>query len=80
MSTGKSIKLFLADGSPGGIITAEIMNWTGHVPCRAAFAPGRSRAHHRSAQGAPQRADFRCCYQPNRRPSGIQNKTTRENR
>lgn len=31
MSTGKSIKLFLADGSPGGIITAEIMNWTGHV-------------------------------------------------
>lgn len=31
MSNGKSIKLFLADGSPGGIITAEIMNWTGHV-------------------------------------------------
>lgn len=31
MSTGKSIKLFLADGTPGGIITAEIMNWTGHV-------------------------------------------------
>lgn len=31
MSQGKSIKLFLADGTPGGIITAEIMNWTGHV-------------------------------------------------
>ncbi len=31
MSTGRSIKLFLVDGTPGGIITAEIMNWTGHV-------------------------------------------------
>ncbi|HDR9761410.1 TPA: GIY-YIG nuclease family protein [Burkholderia cepacia] len=31
MSTGKSIKLFLADGSANGIITAEIMNWSGHV-------------------------------------------------
>jgi len=25
--------MFLVDGSPGGIITAEIMNWTGHVLC-----------------------------------------------
>lgn len=31
MTKGRSIRLFLADGSPGGIITAEIMNWTGHV-------------------------------------------------
>jgi len=23
--------MFLADGTPGGVITAEIMNWTGHV-------------------------------------------------
>ncbi len=30
---GKSIKIFLADGSPNGILTAEIMNWTGHVLC-----------------------------------------------
>lgn len=28
---GKSIKLYLADGSPHGILTAEIMNWTGHL-------------------------------------------------
>jgi len=28
---GRSIRLFLVDGAPGGIITAEIMNWTGHV-------------------------------------------------
>jgi len=31
MTKGRSLRLFLADGSPGGIITAEIMNWTGHV-------------------------------------------------
>jgi hypothetical protein len=31
MSRGRSIRLFLADGTPGGIVTAEIMNWTGHV-------------------------------------------------
>ena len=31
MSTGKSIRLFLADGTPGGLLTAEIMNWTGHI-------------------------------------------------
>ena len=31
MTKGRSIRLFLADGIPGGIITAEIMNWTGHV-------------------------------------------------
>ncbi len=28
---GKSIRLFLVDGTPQGILTAEIMNWTGHV-------------------------------------------------
>ena len=31
MSAGKSVRLFLADGTPGGLVTAEIMNWTGHV-------------------------------------------------
>lgn len=31
MTKGRSIRLFLVDGTPGGIITAEIMNWTGHV-------------------------------------------------
>ncbi|MDR6176500.1 hypothetical protein QE364_001212 [Nocardioides zeae] len=30
-SLGKSVRLFLADGTPGGLVTAEIMNWTGHV-------------------------------------------------
>ena len=31
MSQGRSIRLFLVDGSPNGLLTAEIMNWTGHV-------------------------------------------------
>lgn len=31
MGVGKSIRLFLTDGTPGGLVTAEIMNWTGHV-------------------------------------------------
>lgn len=31
MAQGRSIRLFLVDGSPKGLLTAEIMNWTGHV-------------------------------------------------
>ncbi|MCA1702931.1 MAG: GIY-YIG nuclease family protein [Actinobacteria bacterium] len=37
MSVGRSVRLFLVDGTPGGLLTAEIMNWTGHVT-----AAGRS--------------------------------------
>jgi hypothetical protein len=29
--SGRTIRLFLADGSSNGVLTAEIMNWTGHV-------------------------------------------------
>ena len=29
--SGKPIKLFLIDGAPGGLTTAEITNWTGHA-------------------------------------------------
>lgn len=28
---GRSIRMFLVDGTPSGLITAEIMNWTGHA-------------------------------------------------
>ncbi|WP_207061781.1 GIY-YIG nuclease family protein [Motiliproteus sp. SC1-56] len=31
MTQGRSIRLFLVDGSPSGLLTAEIMNWTGHA-------------------------------------------------
>ncbi|MFQ4150600.1 GIY-YIG nuclease family protein [Arthrobacter sp. LAPM80] len=31
MATGKQVRLFLVDGSPTGVLTAEIMNWTGRL-------------------------------------------------
>jgi len=31
MNSGRTLKLFLVDGAPNGLLTAEIMNWTGHV-------------------------------------------------
>lgn len=31
MSQGRSLRLFLVDGTPNGLLTAEIMNWIGHV-------------------------------------------------
>lgn len=31
ITTGRSVRLFLVEGKPTGLITAEIMNWTGHV-------------------------------------------------
>ena len=31
MSKGRTLKVFLVDGAPNGLLTAEIMNWTGHV-------------------------------------------------
>lgn len=31
MSQGRSIRLFLIDGTPNGLLTAEIINWSGHV-------------------------------------------------
>ncbi|CAN0622820.1 GIY-YIG nuclease family protein [Burkholderia multivorans] len=31
MKKGRTLKLYLVDGSPSGLITAEIMNWSGHV-------------------------------------------------
>lgn len=37
LAIGKQVRLFLVDGTPGGMLTAEIMNWTGHV-----IAAGRS--------------------------------------
>ncbi len=29
--SGKQVRVFLVDGTPGGLTTAEITNWTGHV-------------------------------------------------
>jgi hypothetical protein len=30
-SKGRTLRVFLVDGTPNGLLTAEIMNWTGHV-------------------------------------------------
>ena len=30
-TTGRSVRLFLVDGNPTGLVTAEIINWSGHV-------------------------------------------------
>lgn len=30
-AVGKQVRLFLVDGTFGGLVTAEIMNWTGHI-------------------------------------------------
>lgn len=38
--TGKTIRIFFADGEPTGILLAEISDWTGTVAGRAAL-PGR---------------------------------------
>ncbi|MGK0404108.1 MAG: hypothetical protein ACJAS0_002502 [Alcanivorax borkumensis] len=45
MTQGRSIGLFLVDGTPSGLLTAEIMHWTGHVltgPCSRRFASGHA--------------------------------------
>lgn len=31
VGAGRQIRIYLADGTAGGLLTAEIMNWTGHV-------------------------------------------------
>ena len=31
MAGGRSVRLFLTEGAPTGVLTAEIVNWTGHV-------------------------------------------------
>ncbi|USQ79202.1 GIY-YIG nuclease family protein [Ornithinimicrobium faecis] len=31
MTHGRQVRLYLVDGTAGGLITAEIMNWTGHL-------------------------------------------------
>lgn len=31
MALGLSVRLFMVDGTPAGLVTAEVMNWTGHL-------------------------------------------------
>lgn len=44
MSTvGRTVRMFLVDGTPSGIVTAEIMNWTGHALLAPRSEIGRIR-------------------------------------
>src|SRR5690606_17390876 len=47
---GRSVRLFLVEGTANGIITAEIVNWTGHV----LMAP-RAKLHDVLARSEAQR-------------------------
>ena len=47
MTPGRSIRLFLVDGTPNGLLTAEIMNWTGHVLTEPRSKLSTSRASHK---------------------------------
>ncbi len=51
MLGGKQVKLYLVEGTPGGLTTAEITNWTGHV-----VAGPRSRLAELLARGESRRA------------------------
>lgn len=31
MTQGRSLRLFLVDGTPNGLLAAEIISWTSHV-------------------------------------------------
>ena len=39
---GKQVRLFLVEGSAGSLMTAEIMNWTGHLIAAPTRLAGRT--------------------------------------
>ena len=56
VGAGRQIRIYLADGTAGGLLTAEIMNSTGHIIlpgqrtiCERRHGP-RCRTHHRAKQ------------------------------
>jgi hypothetical protein len=50
---GRTIRIDLVDGVPTGILTAEIINWTGQVIVapRSGQVQASSNSPHRSQQG-----------------------------
>lgn len=54
-ATGRTVRLFLVDGTPTGLVTAEIMNWTGHV-----LVTPRGRIGEALAREEPQRTGLYC--------------------
>ena len=62
--SGKQIKLFLVDGTPGGLTTAEITNWTGHV-----LSARRSDLADLLKRDEAQRTGSTCCWVTTKPPS-----------
>lgn len=50
MNVGRQIRIFLVDGTPGGLLTAEIMNWTGHVVAAPRSDLAALRKRHEAAR------------------------------
>lgn len=48
--SGKQVRLFLVDGKPGGLMTAEIGNWTGHVLRGKRLEVGEIRKRHEAGR------------------------------
>lgn len=59
MNIGRTIRMYLVDGSASGVITAEIMNWTGH----AVLGP-RSKLKELLAREEAQRTGIYLIYGP----------------
>ncbi|WP_280550702.1 hypothetical protein [Halomonas sp. 11-S5] len=67
MTQGRSIRLFLVDGTPNGLLSAEIMNWTGHV-----LTGPRSKLVQPPDKGAfSSPVSFLCCVLVKRMPFDI---------
>lgn len=47
---GKSIRLFLVDGTANGLVTAELMNWTGHLLVSPRSALGQALSREEAAK------------------------------
>ena len=47
---GKSIRLFLVDGTANGLVTAELMNWTGHLLVSPRSTLGQALAREEAAR------------------------------
>lgn len=69
--SGKQIKLFLVDGTPGGLTTAEITNWTGHV-----LSASRSDLADLVKRDEAQRTGAYICWATTSPPSAIRGVTS----
>ncbi len=67
MATGRSLKLYLVDGSASGIVTVEIGNWSGHI----LFSP-RTRIETALARAEVSRTGVYILIGPDEEDQGVQ--------